>query len=332
MNERYCGPVSVPHAEATRSFHSDFVLGTAQLGMNYGRVNRGGKPTKQAAVEMLKYAIAHGVTALDTARGYGEAECLIGETLTGNSRSRSRTRVITKLDLSGLGADASDSEVRKRVDASINSSCEALRAEKLDTLLLHDWAHRNMWLGSAWQCLREQQDAGKISILGASVYHPHEALAALAEPAIQHLQFPMNVLDWRWKQIESAVARRPDVVVHARSALLQGILAHPADRWPVVAGFDNARCAQALRTLAEKFARESVPDLCLSYVRSLPWITSVVVGCETFDQLQENLRLFSKPKLSSEEIHELQHTLPKAPEKLLNPAKWELRQKAAYAS
>src|SRR4051794_8710200 len=111
MNERYCGSVSVPHTKATRSFHSEFVLGTAQLGMNYGLVNRAGKPTKQAAVEMLKYAIAHGVTALDTARAYGEAECLMGEALTGNSQSG--IHVITKLELSGLGADASDSEVRK---------------------------------------------------------------------------------------------------------------------------------------------------------------------------------------------------------------------------
>ena len=85
-------------------------------------------------------------------------------------------------------------------------------------LLLHDWAHLDMWLGSAWQRLREQQDASKISILGASVYHPHEALAALAEPAIQHLQFPMNVLDWRWKQIESAVTRRPAPITSSISA------------------------------------------------------------------------------------------------------------------
>src|SRR5581483_9572557 len=34
-----------------------FVLGTAQLGMKYGRVNRTGKPRKQSAIEILRYAI-----------------------------------------------------------------------------------------------------------------------------------------------------------------------------------------------------------------------------------------------------------------------------------
>jgi spore coat polysaccharide biosynthesis protein SpsF len=299
--------------------------------MNYGRLNRTGKPAKQSAVEIIRSAIAHGITALDTARAYGEAECLIGEALTRSSRSG--IHVITKLDLSNVAERASDSEVRKSVDASVDASCRALRTKKLDTLLLHDWAHYDRWGGSARQRLREHQVGGNISVLGASVYYPREALAALADPAIQHLQIPMNVLDWRWKEIAQAVARRPDVVVHARSALLQGILAHPPDRWPTVPDFNNAQCAETLQAFTKKFRRESVPDLCLAYVRSLPWISRVVVGCETLDQLEQNLQLFSRPKLRSEEIRELENILPKAPEELLNPAKWDLfERKAAYAS
>ncbi len=326
----YCGPISAPCLESTPCY-GDFVLGTAQLGMKYGRVNRAGKPTEQTAVAMLRYAITHGVTTLDTARVYGEAECLIGEALTGSWQSR--THVITKLDLSNLDESVSDSEVRKGVDASVEASCRALRTDKLDTLLLHDWGHHDKWRDAAWQRLREYQADGKVSVLGASVYNPHEVLAALADPAIQHLQIPMNVLDWRWKQTAQAVAQRRDVVVHARSAFLQGILAHPADKWPVVPGFNNAECAKKLHTLTEKFGRDNVPDLCLAYVRSLPWISSVVVGCETLDQLQQNLQLFARPRLSSEEIQELEHALPKAPEELLNPTKWKLfERKAAYAS
>jgi aryl-alcohol dehydrogenase-like predicted oxidoreductase len=241
--------------------------------------------------------------------------------------------VITKLDLSSVHEGLSDSEVRETVDASVDASCRALRTEKLDTLLLHDWTHHNKWGGLAWQRLREHQADGKVSVLGASIYHPHEALAALVDPAIQHLQIPMNVLDWRWKQIGQALTKRPDVVVHARSALLQGILAHSAEEWPVIPDFNNTDCAQKLQSLAKKFRRGSVTDLCLAYVRSLPWVSSVVVGCETLHQLEQNLQLFSRPKLSREEIDELQDTLPRAPEELLNPAKWpHIEHAAAYAN
>ena len=323
--------VQAPYRKMSGALHSGFVLGTAQLGMNYGRVNEAGKPTMRRAVELLHFAIAHGVTALDTARAYGDAEYHIGEALSGSRQSR--TNVITKLDLSGVTEHASHSQVRKSVNNSVDASCSALRTEKLDTLLLHDWAHHDMWSGAAWKRLREHQVDGKISVLGASVYHPHEALAALADGAIQHLQIPMNVLDWRWKEVGQAITRRPDVVVHARSALLQGILAHLPDRWPVVQGFNNAECAQKLQTLTKNFGRENVADLCLAYVRSQSWITSVVVGCETLDQLEQNLQLFSRPKLSSEEINLLENTLPRAPKELLNPATWKLfEQKVAYAS
>lgn len=322
------GPISESCLKITTTSHGAFVVGTAQLGMEYGRINFAGKPTEKAAVEMLRYAIAHGIAAVDTARAYGDAERLIGEALTGHRRSQ--THVITKLDLSNIDEEASESEVRKSVDASVDASCRALRTEKLDTLLLHDWVHRHTWRGAAWQRVREHQVEGKISLLGASVYYPHEALAALADPEIQHLQIPMNILDWRWRDFGRAVNQRSDVVVHARSALLQGVLAHPPEIWPVVRDFNNAECAKKLRGLTNKFGRKSVADLCLAYVRSLRWITGVVVGCDTLQQLEENLQLFSRPELSAEEIHELEHALPKAPEELLNPAKW--KQKAAYAS
>jgi aryl-alcohol dehydrogenase-like predicted oxidoreductase len=323
----------VPCKEISGTLHSQLVLGTAQLGADYGRVNCAGKPSKQNAVALVCHAIAHGVNVIDTARSYGDAETVLGEALMGSWRSGAR--VVTKLDITGIREGRPKSDIRLRVDASIDASCRALRSDRLDTLLLHNWAHHDLCRGAVWQRLREHQAEGRISILGASVYQPHEAVAALADPTVQHLQIPMNILDRRWKPLlKGANADRPDVIVHARSALLQGILVHPADRWPVIPDFNSANCARKLRAMAEKFDREDVADLCLAYVRSLPWITSVVVGCETFEQLEQNLRLFLRPELKSEEVEELECTLPKAPEELLNPAKWDLFEEkmGAYAS
>lgn len=322
-----------PSKEMSGTLHGQLVLGTAQLGMDYGRVNSTGKPSKQDAVAIVRRAIAHGVNVIDTARAYGEAEAVLGEALTGSWRSRAR--VVTKLDLSGIGAGTPKSDVRLLVDASIDASCQALRSDRLDVLLLHNWAHHDLCHGAVWQRLREHQAEGRIPILGASVYQPDEALAALADPAVQQLQIPINILDWRWTPLlKRAIAERPDVMVHARSALLQGILVHPADRWPLIPGFNSAECARKLRAMAEKFGREDIADLCIAYVRSLSWITSVVVGCETFEQLEQNLQLFLRPELKSEEVEELERTLPKAPEALLNPAKWHLFEvkMGAYAS
>src|SRR5271165_739913 len=305
--------------------HSELTLGTAQLGMDYGIANRAGQPARPLAIRMVREAIAHGVTALDTARGYGVAEEVLGDALSGAWSSR--VKVITKLDpLASLRHDSETSLVRNAVDESVRRSCAALRVAQLPTLLLHRSQHYRAWGGAAWRRLLELRDEGTIGVLGASVYEPREALELLQDPAIRHLQIPMNVLDWRWKVsgVDQALAERPDVVVHARSALLQGLLVSPPELWPLSAEYDAASCLARLRESAAKFGRESVTDLCVAYVRSQRWITSVVVGCETLEQVKENLRLFCLPKLTAEQCVELEISLPRAPEGLLNPSQWKL--------
>ena len=316
----------VPYRISAGGVHSELTLGTAQLGMEYGIANRVGQPALPIAIRMVRQAVAHGVTALDTARAYGDAEAVLGEALTGAWRSR--VEVVTKLDpLASLAQDASPSKVRAAVDDSVDRSCEALKSKTLSTLLLHRSAHRDAWGGAAWRRLLELRGQGKIGNLGASVYEPSEALALLGEPAITHLQIPLNVLDWRWREsgFDRALTGRPDVVVHARSGLMQGLLADSASSslWPASPGFDVAGCLRELRKLTAAFARDSVTDLCLAYVRSQPWITSVVVGCETPEQLNENLKLFCRPQLNAEQCAALESSLPKAPERLLNPSHWK---------
>jgi hypothetical protein len=41
------------------------------------------------------------------------------------------------------------------------------------------------------------------------------------------------------------------------------------------------------------------------------------------DQLEQNIGLFARPTLQPEMIQELEDALPRAPEGLLNPAKWD---------
>jgi len=299
-----------------------FCLGTAQLGMRYGIVNYAGQPSSDEAARIVRHALACGVTTFDTAREYGQSEQIRGAAL--SNEARSRLRIITKLGLSTLTAHASEDLVRRAVDQSVEKSCDALRSEALDVLLLHSWKHRYGWNEAAWSRLLELKAQGRIQCLGGSVYEPSEAIEALREKQITYLQVPMNVLDWRWKEfgIELALRQRPDVLVYVRSVLLQGILAHPADRWPIVNGFDNAACVTALQKVAKRFRRESVADLCFAYVRSLTWASALVVGCETQEQLSRNLQLFSRPALSDEESRQVEREIPKAPLRLLNPSQW----------
>lgn len=302
-------------------FQSELTLGTVQLGMPYGRTNDTGQPSERDAMAIIRHAVACGVNVFDTAREYGKSEEFLGRALRDLDGP---VTVVTKLGLTGLRGSASQAEVHAAVGRSISESRRNLQSEKLDVVLLHRWEHHGAWGGNAWRRLLQLRADGVISALGASVYEPRDALAALDDPNISFLQIPVNVLDWRWRQarVGEAALARPDVSMHARSALLQGILAHGVERWPSIAGFDRNQCLKALGDLAGKFHRKSITDLCFAYTRSLSWLSSVVVGCETLQQLHANAAHFLSEPLTQEQRVELQDTLPHVPERFLNPSNW----------
>jgi aryl-alcohol dehydrogenase-like predicted oxidoreductase len=300
---------------------AELVLGSVQLGLPYGAANKTGMPSRARALSLVRRAASAGVP-LDTARAYGESESRIGEALS----SRKRTRTITKLSpLSELGVSASRVKVRAAVDASIADSLEALRCDRLECLLLHRAAHMTAFGGAVWERLLERLEDGTVLSLGVSVQSPVEALAALARVDVQHLQLPFNLLDWRWRAwgVIAAVDARPYVTVHARSVYLQGILAtDDPSLWPKIRGVDSAYMLELLAGEAIGFNRLNVADLCVAFVRGQHWIDGLVIGMETEDQLDENMRLFLRPPLAPHDCALLEHRLPRLPEQLLDPALW----------
>lgn len=302
----------------------EFTLGTVQLGLAYGIANKTGMPSRDAALQIVRQAIEHGVRSLDTARAYGEAESRVGEALDGVAAEG--VRVVTKLGrLDDLAPDAPEPAVRLAVEESVGRSREELRFSRLQTLLLHNWAHRFSHGGAVWRRLLEMQSEGEIEVLGASVYSPDEAVVALNDPTIGHLQIPFNMLDWRWKAagVDALALRRKDVCIHARSALLQGLLSADRSTWARVPGAEPERWLGKLERLAVEFGREDRADLCFAYVRSQPWIASTVVGVETMAQLDTNLRLFTNPLLTLEQCDRAEQELAGASEDLLNPSRWK---------
>jgi len=303
---------------------TELVLGCAQLGLAYGIANTAGQPSRGEAVELLRRAADSGIAQFDTARAYGDSEARLGEALGGRD-----VTIITKLSpLAGLAAAPAGDDVRAAVDASIEHSLAALGRDRLDCLLLHRAAHLAAYGGAVWRRLLALRAEGRADRLGVSVQSPREALAALAEPDVRHVQLPFNPLDWRWREagVAAACERRPDVTVHARSVFLQGLLAAgDASIWPPIPGVDAETVVRSLARLARELDRESPADLCLAYAGGHAFIDGVVVGLETAEQLELNLRLAAKPPLAPDDCRFVEQRLPRLPEQLLDPSRWPQR-------
>jgi aryl-alcohol dehydrogenase-like predicted oxidoreductase len=276
---------------------SALVLGTAQLGGAYGIANRTGVPGPAAITRILATARELGVTHLDTARAYGESEQRIGAVEHGLS-------VITKV--------APGAPVRASVDASRT----ALRPAGPLTILLHRAADA----ADGWADLQGCLASGVAERIGVSVQSPEELRRVLDLPGLGYVQLPCNILDRRWNVDLSG---RPDLVVTVRSAYLQGLLvAGTAVTWPNLPDAERDTVVAALDKLAADLGRDGRADLCLAYLLSLPWVTSLVVGAETEEQLRANAALVDREPLTEAEREHVLGVLPEMPVELLDPSRW----------
>ena len=294
-----------------------FVLGSGDYAANSTV-----KTERVAALRLVRRAAEAGISQFDTARAYGDSEDRLGEALAG----KKAVRTITKLSpLSELSHDASRDDVRAAVDGSIEESLAALRRDRLDCLVLHRAEHMKAHGGAIWERLIERLEDGSVLSLGVSVRSPLEALAALACHDVVHLQLPFNLLDWRWRKsgFKACLAARPGVTVHGRNIWLQGILASgDPDAWPHIDGVYSQAIMRMIVGLARQLGREGSADLCLAYARGQDWIDGVIVGPETEDQLDDNLRLFVKRPLDPDECAFVEGRLPHLPFRLFDPAQW----------
>jgi spore coat polysaccharide biosynthesis protein SpsF len=315
----------IPARIVAGELQASLVLGGAQFGMSYGIANRAGKPGDDELHAILGLAEAAGVAHIDTAAGYGDSEHRIGSALSADSP----LGIVTKLPPHLTDGEPTTSEVAQRVHVAIDRSLWLLRRSRLDAVLLHRFEHFAAAEGIIWRTLRSLQAEGKIGRIGASVYRPDELSAVLAHPEVGQVQIPFNILDRRWLEpdIQRAIAARPDVILHGRSALLQGLLTIDDPlQWPIADSDLARRCIAGLQTAATSLGRDGVADLCFAYARAQPWLAGVVVGAETAAQMAENLRLFRTPALTPAEAEAVAGSLPAPlPEQLLNPALWPRR-------
>ena len=301
------------------------ILGGAQFGLDYGINNSIGKPSTKQVREIISQAAANGVGYLDTARSYGNSEKVLGDVL--NSGIQHNFKIITKLSpLNYCAENEKKDTIEALVRESVFESCVRLKKDQLYCLMLHRAELLRKWDSAVWKILIDLRNKKYIQKLGVSVQTPEELDYALGFDEIEVIQMPFNIFDYRWDgcidKIQ-ALKLKKNIIIHARSSLLQGLLvSEDKNVWKKTHSLNPSAAINWLKSNSMKYQKKSVVDLCFSYVRSQSWIDGVVVGMETIEQLQQNLLLFDRPDLSDSEVLEINNSRPVLQEKVLNPSYW----------
>lgn len=305
---------------------SRMVLGTAQFGLDYGIANSEGRPGQAKVNQLIRTAIVNGVQYIDSARAYGESEHVVGKALSNGWASRAT--VITKLSpLNDCPIDAEPSIVRVFVERSVYQSCHALNAKKLDVLMLHRASHLSKWQGAVWKAVSDLKRQGMIEEIGVSVQSPEEALDALDFQDVSFIQLPFNILDSRWDRIVGQidqVRRNRKLTIHARSALLQGLLTTDHEElWQKAWCLKPASVIDWLKVKAQQYADGDVVNLCIRFVLSQKWIDGLVMGVDNQEQLMHNLANVAAKSWNEDTLAAIVQGRPPTSHETLNPAAWK---------
>ncbi len=279
------------------------ILGTIQLGMEYGIANRSGIPTKEESFRILQAAWNKGIRYFDTAPGY-KTESLIGKFVTSQG-IQDEIRVLTKIP-----AIDADSNWKDFICRSINNSLDNLQCNHIEVLFFHD-PKDSILLHNEHEFFRSLFTKFPIKSLGVSVYEPDEIEAVKACGFDLAFQFPFNLLDKRFENNSVSIGKR-----YARSIFLQGFLTHQA---LIETAPDELKRIHALIIEDYKKNNISLIQQAFKIAAESNSLDFLLVGVDSISQLNQLFNLDLNIDINYS-ILEKWHSL--IPNKWLDPRKW----------
>ncbi|HDK7167348.1 TPA: aldo/keto reductase [Clostridium botulinum] len=293
------------------------ILGTAQLGLNYGVNNPRGKPSLREAYEILDTAYDNGIKILDTAEAYGDSEKIIGEYM---SKTGNKFNVITKL--SPLN---NNNKLFDQIIININKSLYNLKLSSLYGYLVHNFSdvYNNIEI---MDILYNEKRDGKIENIGISIYEPEELeyIIEYLSEKVDIVQIPLNIFDLRWiKEDLLLKANKCGIKIAARSIYLQGLFF--ADKYVLQKIHPKAyNYVNTLKELCNK-KREYIEQIAMSFVKSVNSVDFILTGCENKNQLTKNIEMFNKGiKFSKDEYEFIFTKFNDIEEKIYDPRMWNI--------
>ena len=298
---------------------SKITLGTVQFGIPYGIANKNGQPSSLHSHKLLQFALHNGINTLDTARNYGNSEEVIG-----SFTNADKFIIATKFKLTDAALNNIEIAFNEAMESLVTSK-HYLKTGKIPYYLFHKNINQDIRkvasiIPGIFKRLFEE---GLIDKGGLSVYEPSELNFINDWKYIAAVQAPLNLLDTRLLQEDRMqLLMNNHVTLFIRSIYLQGLLLMKKDEVTPQLSF-SIKYLDQLNKIALA-ANKSINELAFSFVKDTPGVTSLVVGADTVEQLNQTVQLVSTEPLPQTIYDEIKETFRTVPEKLITPALWNL--------
>ncbi|MCX5345226.1 aldo/keto reductase [Streptomyces atratus] len=276
--------------------------------------------TEDESVRALHRAVDLGVNFIDTARGYGESERIVGRVV--RERAGDEVLVATKVPpRNGMwpapdGLDPAETFPGEHIRASLETSLRISGLDHFDVVQFHvwsdDWVGRGDWL----ETIAELKQEGKIRLFGVSIndHQPDNALALVRSGAVDSVQVIYNLFDQAPADALLPACEERGVGVIVRVALDEGGLTgritagttFPEGDWRN-RYFRDDRPAQVEQRVAAivadlGIAPDEVAENALRFVLSSPAVSTVIPGMRTVRNVERNTALSDGRALTADQL------------------------------
>jgi aryl-alcohol dehydrogenase-like predicted oxidoreductase len=276
--------------------------------------------TRQDSLRALERAIELGVNFIDTARGYGDSERLVGEVV--RRHSHEEIHVATKVSpMNGLfpapdGIDPMQVFPGHHIRASLEQSLRASGLEVVDVLQLHVW--NDQWLGAGdWlETVAELKVEGLTRFFGVSLNDLQpESVAHLVETGVADtIQVIYNIFHQQPEERLLPLCQKHDVGVIVRVPFDEGGLTgritaattFPPDDWreSYFAGDRRAEVEARVAALNDDLGitNDQTANVALRFTLSSPAVSTVIAGMRRPHHVELNAAAASRGPLSRHEL------------------------------
>tara|TARA_B110000027_G_C16120295_1_gene302468 strand:+ start:705 stop:1574 length:870 start_codon:yes stop_codon:yes gene_type:complete len=283
------------------------ILGTVQMGLDYGINNSSGKISLDDSCMIFSKAFELGIDTIDTAEAYGNAHQVIGKFHLLNPKIK--FKVITKIP-----HDIMVGEIERKIRTYIND----LNVDSLEVLMFHSFESYES-NRSVIKDLNNLKNLELIKHIGVSVYTNNQIETLLNDDDISVVQMPFNLLDN--ESIRGDLMTKMKVkgkVIHTRSTFLQGLFFKE--------NFESNSISQKLSnelTAVKNISKEenvSISNLAFSYCLNQKNIDQVLIGVDSEIQLIQNTNALNY-KIDKKTIKKI-NAIKVNNSDLLNPSLW----------
>ncbi|MDP2857262.1 MAG: aldo/keto reductase [Bacillota bacterium] len=142
--------------------------------------------SQDEAVKIVRHAFEQGIRFFDTARGYTTSEGCVGRAL---EDVRDQVVIATK----------SGAKERDRIGQDLETSLRNLRTCRVDLFMFHGVANpealKKILEDGAYDHIKEQQEDGRIGLVGFSSHNVDVAIEACKTGKFSFVEFPLNYLE-----------------------------------------------------------------------------------------------------------------------------------------